>query len=171
SATRDVLVLATQATVDSHAYARACASHGLRSIEKACPLLVPLIEEGWIDSPVTREVLRIYLEQAQAEAKVSGMALDTVLLGCTHYPLLRALLRETLPKDVTILDSAESTALRVRQELEKMKSLAANSQDTGDTNVPVCHFFATDSVEKFRTLGSRFLGRPIEKVELIDLGG
>ena len=89
STTRDVLVLATQATVDSHAYARACAAHGLRSIEKACPLLVPLIEEGWIDSPVTREVLRIYLEQAQAEAKAAGMALDTVLLGCTHYPLLR----------------------------------------------------------------------------------
>ena len=67
----------------------ACAEHGLRSVEKACPLLVPLIEEGWIESPVTREVLRIYLEQAQTEAKATGMALDTVLLGCTHYPLLR----------------------------------------------------------------------------------
>ena len=170
STTRDVLVLATQATVDSHAYARACAAHGLRSIEKACPLLVPLIEEGWIDSPVTREVLRIYLEQAQADAKAAGMALDTVLLGCTHYPLLRALLREALPQDVTILDSAESTALRVRRELEKMKSLGG-TPNAGAAANPVCHFFATDSVEKFRTLGSRFLGRPIEKVELIDLGG
>ena len=170
STTRDVLVLATQATVDSHAYARACAAHGLRSIEKACPLLVPLIEEGWIDSPVTREVLRIYLDQAQADAKAAGMALDTVLLGCTHYPLLRALLREALPQDMTILDSAESTALRVRRELEKIKSLAG-TPDVEEAVNPVCHFFATDSVEKFRTLGSRFLGRPIEKVELIDLGG
>jgi glutamate racemase len=171
STTRDVLVLATQATVDSHAYARACAAHGLRSIEKACPLLVPLIEEGWIDSPVTREVLRIYLEQAQADATSAGMALDTVLLGCTHYPLLRALLRETLPKDVTILDSAESTAQRVRQELRKMNSLVADSPRADDADIPACHFFATDSVEKFRTLGSRFLGRAIENVELIDLGG
>jgi glutamate racemase len=171
STTRDVLVLATQATVDSHAYARACATHGLRSIEKACPLLVPLIEEGWIDSPVTRQVLRIYLEQAQAEATSAGMALDTVLLGCTHYPLLRGLLRESLPKDMTILDSAESTAQRVRRQLRSLKSLPEGTTDTGDTNIPVCHFFATDSVDKFRTLGSRFLGRPIEQVELIDLGG
>ncbi len=171
SAAHDVLVLATQATVDSHAYARACAAHGLRSIEKACPLLVPLIEEGWIDSPVTREVLGIYLEQAQTEAKAAGLALDTVLLGCTHYPLLRGLLRESLPKDVTILDSAESTAQRVRQDLKKMKLLTTDIPRTSDADSSVCHFFATDSVEKFRALGSRFLGRPIEKVELIDLGG
>ena len=171
SATRDVLVLATQATVDSHAYARACAALGLRSIEKACPLLVPLIEEGWIDSPVTREVLRIYLEQAQAEAQAAGLALDTVLLGCTHYPLLRALLQEALPKGITILDSAESTAQRVRQELEQTKPLRAAELGENGTSSAVCHFFATDSVDKFRALGSRFLGRPIEKVELIDLGG
>ncbi len=171
SATRDVLVLATQATVDSHAYARACAAHGLRSIEKACPLLVPLIEEGWTDQPVTREVLRIYLQQAQTESKAAGLAFDTVLLGCTHYPLLRGLLREALPEDVTILDSAESTAQRVRAQLESLKSLATNHSRPGDANVAVCHFFATDSVDKFRTLGSRFLGQPIEKVELIDLGG
>ncbi len=171
SKSRDVLVLATQATVDSHAYARACASHGLRNIEKACPLLVPLIEEGWIDSPVTREVLRIYLEQAQTEAKAAGMALDTVLLGCTHYPLLRAQLQQALPHDVTILDSAESTAQRVRGELHRLKPSTGSAGAKSDATLPVCHFFATDSVEKFRTLGSRFLGRPIEKVELIDLGG
>jgi glutamate racemase len=171
STTRDVLVLATQATVDSHAYARACAAHGLRSIEKACPLLVPLIEEGWTDQPVTREVLRIYLQQAQTEAKAAGLAFDTVLLGCTHYPLLRGLLREALPEDVTILDSAESTSQRVRAQLESLKSLAPDRSRPGDANVAVCHFFATDSVDKFRTLGSRFLGQPIEKVELIDLGG
>jgi len=171
SVTRDVLVLATQATVDSHAYARECAIHGLRSIEKACPLLVPLIEEGWTDSPVTREVLRIYLEQAQTEAQAQGMTLDTALLGCTHYPLLRGLLRESLPITVTILDSAESTAQRVRAQLVSLNSLSESAPEAGSPSDPVCHFFATDSVEKFRTLGSRFLGRPIEAVELIDLGG
>jgi glutamate racemase len=171
SVSRDVLVLATQATVESHAYARACTAHGLRSIEKACPLLVPLIEEGWIDHPVTREVLRIYLDQAMAEAEAAGLAPDTVLLGCTHYPLLRALLREALPKDVTILDSAESTAERVRQQLEKMTLLPVTEQQRKIADLTACHFFATDSVDKFRTLGSRFLGQPIARVELIDLGG
>jgi glutamate racemase len=168
---RDVLVLATQATVESHAYARACAGHGLRSVEKACPLLVPLIEEGWIESPVTREVLRIYLEQAQTVAKAGGLVFDTVLLGCTHYPLLRGLLQETLPREITILDSAESTAHRVRQELQRMHLLPDVEPHAARVPSPVCHFFSTDSVDKFRTLGSRFLGQPIEKVELIDLGG
>jgi glutamate racemase len=85
--------------------------------------------------------------------------------------LLRALLRDTLPKNVTILDSAESTAQRVRGQLQSLKTLDESTDHAGDAITPVCHFFATDSVEKFRTLGSRFLGRPIEKVELIDLGG
>ena len=171
SATRDVLVLATQATVQSHAYAHACTAHGLRSIEKACPLLVPLIEEGWIDHPVTREVLRIYLEEAAAAANAEGHTPDTLLLGCTHYPLLRTLLQETLPAGMTILDSAETTAQRVRRQLEKKGVLPATPTDGKITDLARCHFYATDSVDKFRTLGSRFLGQPIERVELIDLGG
>ncbi len=168
SVSRDVMVLATQATVESHAYAQACAAHGLRSVEKACPLLVPLIEEGWIESPVTREVLRIYLEEARAAANEAGLAPDTVLLGCTHYPLLRGLLEETLPKGMTILDSAETTATRVRRDLPALPAAHASGRDA---DLGRCHFFATDSVDKFRTLGSRFLGQPIERVDLIDLGG
>ena len=177
SITRDVLVLATDATVQSHAYAEACAERGLRGIEKACPLLVPLIEEGWTGCDlknattgiVTRQVLRIYLDEALAEADARGYALDTVLLGCTHYPLLREMLAESLPEKMTILDSAETTARRVRQQLEAEGALpTAQGSNDGLTR---CHFFATDSVDKFRTLGSRFLGQPIERVELIDLGG
>lgn len=176
SVTRDVLVVATDATVQSHAYAQACAARGLRGLEKACPLLVPLIEEGWTGgdpagdpangaaSAVTRQVLRIYLDEAFSDAEARGYSLDTVLLGCTHYPLLRAMLKESLPSGMTILDSAETTARRVRQQLE------INESPT-DEGLSRCHFFATDSVEKFRALGSRFLGQPIERVELIDLGG
>ncbi len=169
SVTRDVLVLATDATVQSHAYAQACAERGLRGLEKACPLLVPLIEEGWTgkdpEAAVTRAVLRIYLDEALAEAGTRGYELDTILLGCTHYPLLRGMLKDALPSGMTILDSAEATARRVRQQLEASGSRAA------DDSLNRCHFFATDSVDKFRTLGSRFLGQPIERVELIDLGG
>jgi glutamate racemase len=180
SCSRDVLVLATDATVQSHAYAQACAARGLRILEKACPLLVPLIEEGWTgengplenisaqkdrNRAVTEQVLQIYLEEAFAQAREQKLSLDTVLLGCTHYPLLRSMLREVLPNSMSILDSAETTAHRVRQDLNT-KTAAA---DAGTT--PRCHFYATDSVEKFRRLGSRFLGRPMEQVTLIDLGG
>lgn len=175
--TGDVLVLATDATVQSHAYAAACAERGLRGLEKACPLLVPLIEEGWTGggaasdacSAVTRRVLRIYLDEALAEAQSRGYTLDTVLLGCTHYPLLRAMLQQELPEKMTILDSAEATARRVRQQLETAGAVDWPTQSNG--GLSRCHFFATDSVAKFRALGSRFLGQPIERVQLIDLGG
>ncbi len=169
SVTRDVLVLATDATVQSHAYAHACAARGLRNIEKACPLLVPLIEEGWIDHPVTRQVLHIYLDQALADARALGHTPDTVLLGCTHYPLVRPLLEAALPAGMTILNSAETTANRVHQDL--LSNVYLPSRIASDGNLALCHFFATDSVDKFRVLGSRFLGQAIEHVELMDLGG
>ncbi|MHB8301541.1 MAG: glutamate racemase [Acidobacteriaceae bacterium] len=169
SVTRDVLVLATDATAQSHAYAQACAARGLRSMEKACPLLVPLIEEGWLDHPVTRDVLRIYLDQAMMEAQERGYAVDTVLLGCTHYPLLLPLLREMLPDGVRILDAADATASRVHRDLEANTTPSSHTE-MADEGLARCHFFATDSVEKFRRLGGRFLGQPIERVELIDLG-
>lgn len=168
----DVLVLATDATVQSHAYAEACAAHDLRALEKACPLLVPLIEEGWTEHPVTEEVLRIYLDEAVQEAGNLELKPDTVLLGCTHYPLLRPLLERTLPAAMQILDSAETTATIVRQDLEARGMLRTETQ-TGRNDAPAsrCRFLATDSVNKFRVLGSRFLGQPIDKVDLIDLGG
>ena len=181
SVTRDVLVLATDATVQSHAYAQACAERGLRGFEKACPLLVPLVEEGWTGHDpghdprhdaagnVTRQVLRIYLDEAFTAATAQGCSLDTVLLGCTHYPLLRSMLQKELPERMVVLDSAEATARRVRRDLEANEMLLPSAE--ASDSAARCHFFATDSVGKFRTLGSRFLGQPIEHVELIDLGG
>jgi glutamate racemase len=97
STTRDVLVIATAATVESHAYASACADRKLRVIEKACPLLVPLVEEGWIESPVTAEVLRIYMAELMEQARGAGLDADTLVLGCTHYPLLRTQIEKAVP--------------------------------------------------------------------------
>ncbi len=97
SRTGDVLVIATDATVHSHAYAAACRAHGLRALEKACPLLVPLVEEGWTNHPVTAEVIRIYLDELNAEAAAQGLNPDTLVLGCTHYPLLRPLIDRAVP--------------------------------------------------------------------------
>ena len=167
SKTNDVLVIATDATVESHAYAAACKTHGLRALEKACPLLVPLVEEGWTNHPVTEEVVRIYLEELRTEAAAQGLDPDTLVLGCTHYPLLKPVIEHGLPPNMKIIDSAESTANKLAMYL--CRDLGAPPQPTPAD--PVLRFFATDSVEKFERLGSRFLGRPVGVVQLVDLGG
>jgi glutamate racemase len=159
----DVLVLATAATVQSHAYREACAAVGLRATEVACPLLVPLVEEGWTDHPVTREVLRIYLSEALAKC-----APQAVLLGCTHYPLIAAAIEQTLRElgsEAVVIDSAEATA-------EAASAALASTIEVSTPNSAVTfECFATDSVEKFQRLGSLFLRQPIEHVHHLDLGG
>jgi glutamate racemase len=165
----DVLVIATDATVQSHAYAAACSAQGLRALEKACPLLVPLVEEGWTDHPVTAEVIRIYLDDLNAEATALGLKPDTLVLGCTHYPLLRPLIERAVPAGMRVIDSAEAAAeAAVRQFGVGIAKSGALGQEAVN---PDLRCFATDSVEKFERLGSRFLGRPVGKVELVDLGG
>jgi glutamate racemase len=159
--TGDVLVIATAATVESHAYSAACREYGLRAYEKACPLLVPLVEEGWIDHPVTQKVLEIYLSELLEGGQCAGLNPDTLVLGCTHYPLLRANIERNLPASIRIIDSADVTASQVKSAL----LIRAGA------NLHPCRFYATDSVNKFRNLGTRFLGQPIDDVKLIDLGG
>ena len=213
SRTGDVLVIATEATVHSHAYAAAAQARGLRALEKACPLLVPLVEEGWTDHPVTEEVIEVYLNELRAEAAANNMNPDALVLGCTHYPLLRPLFEAAVRPGAKVIDSAESTASaavdqfnigRVPPSLSNdvapsfskgvapslsrgvapsgstgvapsfSASVSADAEKVGTTSNPgstEIHCFATDSVEKFERLGSRFLGRPVGHVELIDLGG
>jgi glutamate racemase len=163
SAQNQVLVLATAATVQSHAYTRALKTLGLTATEKACPLLVPLVEEGWINHPVTDEVLRIYLTEALTAAPET----QTLLLGCTHYPLIEPAIHRALTAlshPLTIIDSAQATAHAVAAHLgipSQASPLKAQS----------CAFYATDSIEKFQRLGSNFLGQPVAEVTLVDLGG
>ena len=166
SGTGDVLVIATDATVQSHAYAAACQALGLRALEKACPLLVPLVEEGWTSHAVTAQVIRIYLDEVLSEATAKKLDPDTLVLGCTHYPLLRPLIEQAVPAGMRVIDSAESTAeAAIRLINGRAQADAGNCENT------LIRCFATDSVEKFRRLGSRFLGCPVGDVELVDLGG
>ena len=164
SRTGDVLVIATDATVNSHAYAAACQAQGLRALEKACPLLVPLVEEGWTNHPVTSEVIRIYLDEVLADAAANGLNPDTLVLGCTHYPLLRTLIEAAVPAGMRVIDSAESAA-------DAAVQLFGNATQEHSPAAQAIRCFATDSVEKFQRLGSRFLERPVGEVELVDLGG
>ncbi len=166
----DVLVLATSATVQSGAYARALNELGLEAYEKACPLLVPLVEEGWTDHPVTDAVLKIYLE----EAFEASPAAKTLLLGCTHYPLLeRALLRvlAELGSPLSIVDSAQATAMATKRSIEGRSPCSIVSGDASSERSLHRKYYATDSVEKFQRLGTHFLGEPLDDVHLVDLGG
>jgi glutamate racemase len=173
SSTGDVLVIATDATVQSHAYAAACRTLGLRAIEKACPLLVPLVEEGWTNHPITAEVIQIYLAELTAEAAAQSLNPDVLVLGCTHYPLLRPLLEDAVPPGVRVIDSAQAAAEAAFHQINGNAG-PCSADLVGAKRVPPnarLRCFATDSVEKFERLGSRFLGRPVGHVQLVDLGG
>jgi glutamate racemase len=146
SKSREALVFATEATCASHAYQRALARRGFATHEKACPLLVPLVEEGWIENPVTEQVARIYTIEA---LRTSSTNVDVLVLGCTHYPLLRPLLRRVVPQRIEIVDSAEATAHAL------LHYLGAHNLADGE---PDYRFFVTDSVEKFRKQAPVFLG-------------
>ena len=164
SQNRKVVVIGTEATVTSHAYRRALEARGVEAREKACPLLVPLVEEGWVQHPVTEQVAGIYLDEAFGDEFQSA---DVLVLGCTHYPLLKPLLGRIVPPRVTVVDSAESTAHVVAEQLR----ITALPTSAGEERRKLARlkFFATDSVEKFRRLGAQFLGRPIEEVQRVDL--
>jgi len=166
SKTRDILVIGTDATISSHAYAAACRERGLMALEKACPLLVPLVEEGWVDHPVTAEVVRIYLTELLEQAQEMDLDPDTLVLGCTHYPLLRPMMEAALTPAIRVIDSAQATASQAARMLAGHSSSTSGVSPSGR-----CRFFATDSVEKFQRLGARFLGSAMQEVELVDLGG
>jgi len=161
---RKIVVVGTEATVSSHAYRRALEARGLNAREKACPLLVPLVEEGWVEHPVTEQVARIYLEEAFGNGFRDA---DVLVLGCTHYPLLKQLLHRVAPEHVCIVDSAESTAHAVASQLGQL--VPAPVEESERRAQPRLKFFATDSVEKFRRLGARFLGCVIDDVQHVDL--
>lgn len=157
-------VLATAGTIASGAYPRAVAQLSTRTevVGQAAPLLVPLAEEGWIDGDVPRQVVRRYLEPLAA-ARV-----DVVVLGCTHYPLLRATIdeqvRALIGDHVTVVDSAQATGAYVREFL-RSRDLARPSRPGGG----VAGLLVTDMPHRFREMASRFLGGDVGEVEQVDL--
>jgi len=172
---RKVVVIGTEATISSHAYRRALEARKVAVREKACPLLVPLVEEGWVEHPVTEQVANIYLKEAFSEDASDA---DVLVLGCTHYPLIKPLLRRMAPEHIAIVDSAESTALDVARQLGRQLQIdpEPSSSHTSSAHtkseqrgLPHLKFFATDSAEKFRKMGTRFLGLAVEDVVHVDL--
>jgi glutamate racemase len=141
-------VIGTPATVASHAYKSAIQRYapGARVWESACPLFVPLVEEGWTNHRVTRQVAREYLEP------VLSRKIDSLVLGCTHYPLLKETLRPIAGRGVRLIDSAEETARDVEAGLRRQGALN-DPKRRGRAQ-----FFVTDNPASFSRLGGRFLG-------------
>lgn len=153
-------VIATEATVASGAYERAILAlrPGLEITSRACPLFVPLAEEGWVDHAVTRQVAEEYLAQFRS----SGV--DTLVLGCTHYPILRPVIEQTLGNKINYVDSGEAVAHQIAKLLEEDKLTRISKEPR------VEEFYVTDSAARFRRVAELFLGRPLESVETVELG-
>lgn len=143
-------VIATEATVLSDAYPRALRAlrPDLEILSQPCPLFVPLVEEGWHDDPITEQVAERYLRPL-LDARV-----DTLVLGCTHYPLLKSVLRRAAGPEVTLVDSAEVVAEVVAA------GLAAGGIEAAD-HAPEHHVCVTDAGEKFHRLAGRILGEDV----------
>lgn len=151
-------VIGTAGTIASGAYERAIKAQRLdaRVHAQACPLFVPLVEEGWFAHPAAELIAREYLEPLR-RARV-----DVLVLGCTHYPLLKPLLARVMGAGVTLVDSAEETAAAVAAELEGLGLLA--------NGAPHDHrFVVSDDEPHFRKVGARFLGEKIKQVEVVPL--
>ncbi|MCL4809120.1 MAG: aspartate/glutamate racemase family protein, partial [Thermoanaerobaculia bacterium] len=152
-----IAVLATEATVASDAYGRAIRSlDPFRTVMNvACPLFVPLAEEGWTENEVARAAAALYL------APVVGAGARIVVLGCTHYPLLSSTIAASLPGGTLLVDSAASTAAEVEALLG---GRARREGGAGET-----HLLVTDASERLRRVAGRVLGREAAALELVDL--
>lgn len=154
-------VIGTERTISSGAYVEAIRAldESIEIYSKACPLFVPLVEEGWLDTEVTYLTAIEYLEPLKREG------IDTLVLACTHYPLLKGTIRHVMGKNITLIDSAMETAKAVK---ETLKSLGLERK----TDSPPSHrFYVSDNPEKFVRVGERFLNKKINSIEKIDIEG
>ncbi len=160
TATGKIGVIGTPATIKSGAYEKKLRQFCSTSVEvhsKPCPLFVPLAEEGWENDETAFLAAGKYL-QSMREAKV-----DVLILGCTHYPVLKKTIATVMGDDVTLVDSAEQTAERTESILREQKLL----KDTASEQT--ISFYLTDDSETFTSVASRFLGKPLGKIEVIDI--
>lgn len=152
-----IAILGTKGTILSGAFQKRIQEKlpSAKLFPIACPLFVPFVEEQLLDHPATRLIVKEYLKPLQ------GHPIDTLMLGCTHYPLIQALIQEALPPEVQLIDSASTCAAHVLTIL-KEKNLETKSLTLGSRE-----YFVSDDPDKFRELGTQFLGLPIKKVFLI----
>ena len=170
SGQQSIGVIATEATVQSRAYSEAIARVAPTAtvIECACPLFVALAEEGWAETDIARTVAAQYLNDLRERA------VSTLVLGCTHYPILRRVIQETIGEDVHLIDSGEATARDVETQLATDK-LAREATEDRARERRVCddldHFYVTDAAERFSRVAERFLGSAPSVLEAVEVWG
>ncbi len=159
SKTQHIGVIGTPATVNSNAYARLIKEHSpsARVVSKACPLFVPLVEEGWLSSEVTKLTARVYLDSFKKEK------IDTLILGCTHYPLLKPVIQEVVGNNVRLIDSAEATAAELADKLKSEDLLSDGGNKAG------YQLYVTDIPGRFETIVAGFLGANMPEVKRVEL--
>jgi glutamate racemase len=157
--TQRIGIIGTSATVRSKSYSNGILARcdTAQVFARPCPLLVPLVEEGWTNHRLTQAILREYL------APMLRHRIDTLILGCTHYPLLKPAIRKVVGKKVALVDSAESCARYVRERLDHLK-LLSHKRRAG-----IIQPFVTDETDRFEDLARRFLGAPTEPAWKVDL--
>ncbi|MFL5564662.1 MAG: glutamate racemase [Gemmatimonadaceae bacterium] len=158
--TKRVGVIGTAGTIKSRAYEKEISKllPDVNLTVQACALFVPLVEEGWIDTEPTRAIARNYL------APLVSAEIDTLVLGCTHYPLMKTVIGNVVGRDVRLIDSAHETARETAQVLRE------RALENTTPNEARYRFIASDAPETFLSLGQRFLGSPIDVVETLTLG-
>lgn len=159
SQSKKIGVIGTRATVSNLAYSKEIKkiNSSAQVIEKPCPLFVPLAEEGWINHKATYEVAEEYLKELREEK------IDTLVLGCTHYPILSEVIRKVIGSKVTLIDSGIASSEVIKSELEKL-DLLSDSKKTG-----VQEYYVSDIPAKFKEVAELFLGREIDHVHKVDL--
>lgn len=152
-------IIGTEATIRSNAYARTIKGmdSSIEVFGLPCPLFVPLVEEGWTTGGIAEQIAGRYLQN------IRDKDIDTLVLGCTHYPLLKDVISQVMGEKVRLIDSAIETAKEIRNSLSRLSLLK-----TGE-HAPAREFYVTDSPDKFKNVGERFLGNSIAYIKKIEL--
>lgn len=154
-------VVGTSATINSQAYKNAIDRHSENKMEKsvfsqACPLLVPITEEGWLDNKITDNIIEEYLKEILQEN------IDTLILGCTHYPLLTEAFKKVVGKNIELIDSGKETAYYVKDMLTELDLLNTTK------NKATVQYYVSDIPQKFEEIGALFLGEPLRTVKRVN---
>lgn len=151
-------VIGTEGTIKSNAYVKEIKKYNkkINCFSKACPLFVPLVEEGWNKGKITEDIIKVYLQE------LVNKNIDTIILGCTHYPLLKNSIQKVIGKKIKIIDSATAVATAVQNLLEKKDILKKSGKSKYE-------FFVSDDPDKFKKLGSKFFSSNINKVTKVEL--
>jgi len=154
-------VIGTPSTINSGAYTKAIENLNpdIKVISEACPLFVPLADEGWVEGEIVEGIAKEYLNP------IKDSGIDVLVLGCTHYPLLKNMIQKIVGDEITLVDSAQETASQIKQILVK-KDLLNDSKTPSERD-----FYLTDVSDTFISVAGRFLGEKIDKIEMVDIVG